>query len=152
MKPTFADHILYAFATIAAALFPMMQPLAAAQDAAKVVAMENAWNQAELHNDAAAVQLLLADGFVMTVAEGTVYDKTQIVASVKDKSYHPDLLQSSDMEVHAYGTTAVVTGAYHERGMDKGKLFERRGRFTDTWIFTSGSWHCVASHFSALPK
>jgi len=139
-------------AVVAAGLFLATSPYAAAQDAAKVIAMENAWNQAELHNDGNAVELLLADGFVMTVAEGTLYDKAQIIAAVKDKSYHPDVLQSSDMMLHPYGTTVVVTGAYHEKGIDKGKLWERRGRFTDTWVYLGGSWRCVASHFSVPSK
>src|SRR5215475_15886609 len=101
-------------------LLLMAPALVAAQDASKVIAMENAWNQAELTNDAPAVQLLLADDFVMTTAEGTLYNKAQIVASVRDKSYQPEALQSSDMVVHAHGSTAVVTGAYYEKGIDKG--------------------------------
>jgi ketosteroid isomerase-like protein len=123
-----------------------------AQDSSRVIAMENAWNRAELQNDGAAVELLLADDFVMTIAEGTLYNKAQMIASVKDRSYHPDLLQSSDIVVHSYGSTAIVTGAYHERGVDRGKPWERRGRFTDTWIYLSGRWQCVASHFSVKPK
>ena len=114
--------------------------------------LEYAWNQAELHNDGAAVELLLTDDFVMTVAEGTLYNKSQILESVKDKSYHPDALQSTGMVVHSYGNVAVVTGAYYERGVDKGKPWERRGRFTDTWIHQSGRWQCAASHFSVKPK
>jgi ketosteroid isomerase-like protein len=126
--------------------------LAEAQDTSKVIAMENAWNQAERHNDAGAVELLLADDFVMTTAEGTMYNRAQIIASVKDTSYKPDVLQSSDMTIHANGNTAVVTGAYYEKGIDKGKPWERRGRFTDTWIWMNGRWQCLASHFSVKPK
>ncbi|HKD03700.1 MAG TPA: nuclear transport factor 2 family protein [Terriglobales bacterium] len=125
---------------------------AAAQDASKVLAMENAWNHAELHNDAAAVELLLADDFVMTTAEGATYNKGQTVASVKDTTYKPDALQSSDMVVHASGNTAVVTGTYYEKGTDRGKPWERRGRFTDTWVWTNGKWQCLASHFSVKPR
>ena len=134
-------------------LFGLAMTFAAfAQDASRVIAMENAWNQAELKNDAAAVRLLLADNFVMTVAEGTLYNKAQIVASVQDKSYAPSVLQSTDMVVHAFGSTAVVTGAYYEKGVDKGKAWERRGRFTDTWVYMSGRWQCAASHFSVKAK
>ena len=125
---------------------------AAAQDSSKIIAMENLWNRAELTNDAPAVQLLLADDFVMTVAEGTLYNKAQMVASVADKTYHPQALQSSGMVVHYYGNTAVVTGAYYEKGLDKGKSWERRGRFTDTWMNLNGRWQCIASHFSVKPK
>jgi hypothetical protein len=74
-----------------------------------------------LNNDGPAVQLLLADDFIMTVAEGTLCNKSQIIAPVADKSYRPDVLQSSDMVVYSYGNTAVVTGAYYEKGVDKGK-------------------------------
>lgn len=134
------------------ALILSPSPVLLAQEPSRILALESAWNNAELHNDAAAVQMLLADDFVMTVAEGKLYNKAQILASVKEKSYSPELLESSGMVVHPYGHTAIVTGAYHEKGVDKGKPWERRGRFTDTWVFLDGKWQCVASHFSIRPK
>jgi ketosteroid isomerase-like protein len=126
--------------------------LAVAQDSTKIIAMEHLWNRAELNNDAKAVRLLLADDFVMTVAEGVLYHKAQILASVADKSYRPEILQSIGLVVHSYGNTAVVTGAFHEKGVDKGKPWERRGRFTDTWMNLSGRWQCIARHFSVPPR
>jgi hypothetical protein len=35
------------------------------QDEIQLVALENAWNQAELHNDPAALKLLLADDLTL---------------------------------------------------------------------------------------
>ncbi len=137
---------------VVASLWLFVPFLAIAQDSSKIIAMENLWNRAELNNDAPAVRLLLADDFVMTVAEGTLYNKAQMISSVADKSYRPDVLQSTDMVVHYYGGTAVVTGAYYEKGSDKGKPWERRGRFTDTWMNIAGRWQCIASHFSVKPK
>lgn len=133
-------------------LWLLLPAMAMAQDSSKVIAMENAWNQAELHNDANAVELLLADNFVMTTAEGMQYNKAQVVASVRDTSYKPDALQSSDMTLHSAGNTVVVTGNYYEKGTEKGKPWERRGRFTDTWVLSGGRWQCLASHFSVKPK
>ena len=125
--------------------------LARGEDKSRIIALENSWNQAELHNDAHAVDLLLADDFVMTVADGYTLTKAQMLESVRDTSYHPDVLQSEKMQVHMYGDTAIVTGEYFEKGREKGKPFERRGRFTDTWIKLSGQWRCAASHFSVKP-
>ena len=139
-------------AGLCAGLWLNVPCLTVAQDASKIIAMENLWNRAELNNDAPAVRLLLADDFVMTVAEGTLYNKAQIVASVADKTYRPEALQSTDMAVHYYGNTAVVTGAYYEKGVDKGKSWVRRGRFTDTWMNLGGRWQCIASHFSVKSK
>ena len=137
---------------IVVVLWLVVPLLAVAQDSTKIIAMENLWNRAEMDNDAHAVQLLLADDFVMTVAEGTLYNKAQTIASVADKSYRPEALQSNGLVVHSYGNTAVVTGAYYEKGMDKGKPWERRGRFTDTWMNLNGRWQCIASHFSVPPR
>jgi ketosteroid isomerase-like protein len=125
--------------------------LARAEDKSRIMALENSWNQAELHNDAHAVDLLLADDFVMTVADGYTMNKAQMLESVRDTSYHPDVLHSEKMDVHMYGDTAIVTGEYFEKGREKGKPFERRGRFTDTWIKLGGQWRCAASHFSVKP-
>jgi ketosteroid isomerase-like protein len=129
---------------------PLLLPLLAhAQDKTRIIALENSWNQAELHNDAHAVDLLLADDFVMTVADGYTLNKAAMLASIRDTSYRPDVLQSENMEVHMYGITAIVTGSYLEKGKDK--PFERRGRFTDTWVNLAGEWRCVASHCSVKP-
>jgi hypothetical protein len=47
-----------------------------------------------------------------------------------------------------HGTTAVVTGAYHEKGTSKGKPYDYRDRFTDVWMNTNGTWQVIASHYS----
>jgi len=91
-----------------------------AQDKSRIIALENSWNQAELHNDAHAVDLLLADDFVMTVADGYTLNKAALLASVRETSYRPDVLQSENMEVHMYGNTAIVTGSYLEKGEGQG--------------------------------
>ena len=45
-------------------------------DRSKLVALENAWNQAQLHHDANAVGQLLPETFVYTDYDGTVMNKT----------------------------------------------------------------------------
>jgi ketosteroid isomerase-like protein len=47
-----------------------------------------------------------------------------------------------------HGNTAVVTGAYHEKGDSKGKNYEYRDRLTDVWMKTDGKWQVIASHYS----
>jgi len=44
-------------------------------DASKLIALENAWNQAQLHHDAKAVSNLVSDNFVYTDYDGTVMNK-----------------------------------------------------------------------------
>jgi len=49
-----------------------------------------------------------------------------------------------------YGNSAVVTGVYREKGVKNGRPYQRRGRFTDTWVYQSGSWVCVASQSTLI--
>ena len=121
-------------------------------DEGQILALENAWNQAEVHHDPAALELILTDDFVITEPDGTMQSKKQHLAATKDTSYHYDLLVSEGFRIKLYGTVGVVTGTYHEKGASKGVHFDRRGRFTDTWIKLGGTWRCVASHDSLPVK
>ena len=121
-------------------------------DEGQILALENAWNQAELQHDPAALELILTDDFVITEPDGTLQTKHEHMSSTKDMSYHYDVLVSEGFRIKVYGTVAVVTGTYHEKGSSKGVHFDRRGRFTDTWIRLGGTWRCVASHDSLPVK
>ncbi len=54
----------------------------------------------------------------------------------------------SGVSVRVHGNTAVVTGAYHEKGISKGKPYEYRDRFTDVWMNLTGKWQVIVSHYS----
>jgi ketosteroid isomerase-like protein len=123
-----------------------------AADESKILALENAWNQAQLNHDAAALDQLLPATFVNTDYDGTVMNKTQFLADLKDPSYQASLVANQDVKIYAYSNAAVVTGTYHTKGKYKGKPFEHWGRFTDTWLFQNGVWQCVASHTSLIKK
>lgn len=112
---------------------------------ARVLSLENAWNEAENHKDAKALQALLDDAFVYTESDGSFSNRQQFLASVTDPSYRPEKIVNESMSAHAYDNVVVVTGIYREQGTDKGKFYSRRGRFTDTWILQNGAWLCAAS-------
>ena len=117
-----------------------------------LVALENAWNQAQLHHDSKALDGLVADTFISTDNDGMFMTKAQFLADNKDLSYAPSVMTNTDERVFLYGNTAVVAGIYHAKGLNKGKPFDHYGRFTDTWVFMNGKWLCVASHTSPLKK
>jgi ketosteroid isomerase-like protein len=119
----------------------------------KVTALENIWNQAEMQKDVHAIESILTTDFILTTFDGSVQNKAQYVTSVIDKDYHPQVLASSNMKIHLYGNTAIVTGDYREKGMEKDKPFEHKGHFTDTWIKLNGTWMCAASQLTVVtPK
>jgi ketosteroid isomerase-like protein len=121
-------------------------------DRSKLIALENAWNLAQLHHDANAVAQLLPETFVYTDYDGTVMNKVKFLEDLKDPNYRATLLTNEDMQVFGYQNAAIVIGIYHSKGTYKGKPFDHRGRFTDTWLFEGGEWKCVATHTNLISK
>ena len=117
----------------------------------KLIALENAWNQAQIHRDGKALDTLIGEKFVYTDTDGTVMDKARFIADVQDPTYQASVVANTDVEVYFYPGVAVVTGAYHAKGKSQGKPYDHHGRFTDTWIFVDGFWQCVASHTNLIP-
>jgi ketosteroid isomerase-like protein len=116
----------------------------------RILALENAWNQAEEHKDVKALDALLDPTLVYIDYDGSIMDKAQFLASARVPSLHPEQIVNESMTAHVYGGSAVVTGVYREKGEKNGKPYLRRGRFTDTWVFQQGNWVCVASQSTLI--
>jgi ketosteroid isomerase-like protein len=138
---------------LALTFLPFAQDISLAQgDETKIIALENLWNQMQINHEAEAMGKMLDSDFVLTDYDGTVMNKEQFVASIRDKSTQLTVEVSDNMKLHLHGDTVVVTGATHEKGTAKGKTFSHQGRFTDTWIKKDGQWLCIASQLSLLNR
>jgi Domain of unknown function (DUF4440) len=104
----------------------------------KILALEDAWNQAEEHNDVKALASLLDPTLVYIDYDGSVMDKAKFIANVQAPSLHPEQMVNQSMSAQVYGDSAIVTG-YREKGMRNGKPYLRHGRFTDTWVYRRGT-------------
>jgi len=98
------------------------------------------------------LESLVSNNFIYTDYDGTVMNKAQFLADIKDPAYKASLVANEEQKVYSYNSAAIVVGTYHTKGTYKGKAFEHYGRFTDTWIFQDGTWRCVASHTTLLNK
>jgi len=114
---------------------------------------ENRWEAAIAKHDAVSVGSMVADDFVGVYFDGKVISKSGVMAeSKKDRDTYKSAVNEK-LAVHTYGpNVAVVVGTAHEKGTGKdGKPFDRKFRFTDTWVERSGRWQCVASQIVKLP-
>jgi hypothetical protein len=103
-------------------------------DKARVLSLENAWNEAEKHKDVKAVDGLLAPSFAYTDSDGSFMNKPEFLASIGAAKYHPEQIVNESMNVRPYGHAVVVTGTYREQGTEKGKTYSPRAlhRHLDT--------------------
>src|SRR5579859_7581705 len=79
-------------------------------DKSRVLTLENAWNEAEKHNDAHAVDALLASTFAYTDSDGAFMNKEQFLASINTSAYHPDQIVNEGMTAQSYDRAVIVTG------------------------------------------
>jgi ketosteroid isomerase-like protein len=137
---------------ILASLAILTSNFAVAQDkseaSSKILALENKWNEAYKRSDVATMESLLATDFIITVEDGSTFSKSGYIAHNGDTTVHIEITEMSSLNVRMHGNTAVVTGAYHEKGTSRGKPYDFRDRFTDVWMNLNGKWQVIASHYS----
>lgn len=121
-------------------------------ESARVLALENAWNQAEVHGDSQAVELLLAPSFVYTDDDGRFMDRNSFLAEIQRSKHRYEQLANEEQAVYRHKDVAVVTGIYREKTRIKGKVTLLRGRFTDTWIKDHREWLCIASQTTSIAR
>lgn len=121
-------------------------------DATTIKALEMKWTESYKQHNIDILSTLLADDFTITIEDGSVYSKAGYISHSADAKAHVQIAELSDLKVRMHGDTAVVTGAYHEKGESDGKSYEYHDRLTDVWMKVGGKWQVIASHYSVPMK
>ncbi|HEX8764929.1 MAG TPA: nuclear transport factor 2 family protein [Candidatus Acidoferrum sp.] len=116
-------------------------------DAATIRALESKWVDAYKQRQIATVASLLADDYVITQEDGSVFGKVGFI-SYNAGSLRVDLAETSELKIRMHDNIAVVTGAYREKGVQGGKPYDYHDRLTDVWMKINGKWQLIASHYS----
>jgi ketosteroid isomerase-like protein len=144
--------ILFALFVTGCAWAQNPKPVSYTGESASLIALERMWNQAQVSRDATAIAAMIGDKFINTEYDGEVSNRGKFLADFADPKFKPSLMNIQNVEVATYGSTAIVTGDYHTKGVYGGKPYEHFGRFTDTWVYENDKWLCVASHSSLVKK
>ncbi len=120
-------------------------------DEATIRSLESKWTDAYKQRQVAALAALLADDYVITMEDGTVLSKVGLL-SHNMGPLRVDTAEMMDLKVRLRENVAVVTGNYHERGVDGGKPYDLNDRLTDIWMKSNGKWQLIASHYSLPVK
>lgn len=143
-----AAVLLAASASTLAAQTPTARPTTSVERA--LFRLEDQWTRALVRRDSAGFDRLLAPRFVYTEND-QVMTKAQLIDAVVHGSDTVESAGNEDMKAYVYGTTAVVTGWLVVKGRGKDGAFDRRYRYTDTWVQRSGRWQVVAAHDYLAP-
>src|SRR5882672_1999642 len=114
--------------------------------------LEEKWTASYKNRQIDILSSLLAEDFVITVEDGNTYSKSGYISHSADSSVQVEVAEILDLKVRMHGNTAVVTGAYHERGRSSGKPYEYHDRLTDVWMKVGNKWQVISSHYSVPLK
>jgi ketosteroid isomerase-like protein len=119
-------------------------PAQAAAAKRQIAVLEEAWIKGVIKRDAGAFSRLLMPDFVYT-EDDRVYTKEQLIKEVTTGSDTVTSGRNEDLTVRVHGNTAIATGWLILIGRGSSGAFERRYRYTDTWIKDGGRWRVLAA-------
>jgi ketosteroid isomerase-like protein len=118
----------------------------------ELLALETAWDNAVAAKDQAKLEEIVDDDFIVNSADGSVANKSQMIASIMAPELIIEPFQTEDVRVRVYGNTAVLSGWFAQRGTYKGDVFEGISRYTDVYVKRGGKWRAVLAHATRLPR
>jgi ketosteroid isomerase-like protein len=135
------------------AMVPGMTSASPDDDKKTVSALDTEYQAAVRNNDAATMDRILADDFILVTGSGRVSTKADLLQEARDKVAIYEHQEDSNQTVRVWGNTVVVTALLWAKGAEKGKPFEYRLWFSDTYVRTPAGWRYVFGQASLpLPK
>jgi len=116
-----------------------------ADDANTVAALDTQYQAAVKENDAATMDKILADDFVLVTGRGKVYDKADLLKAAREKQviYEHQDEEAGSQKVRVWGDTAVVTAFLWVKTAQEGKPVDYKLWFSDTYVRSRTGWRYV---------
>ena len=122
-------------------------------DKKTVAALDTQYQAAVERNDAATMDRILADDFILVTGNGKAYKKADLLKEARSGKVVYEHQGDTEQTVRVWGDTAVVTAKLWEQGTQDGKPFDKTLWFSDTYVRTPAGWRYVFGQASlALPK
>jgi len=127
--------------------------VSADDDQRKVVAaLDTEYQAAVKRNDAATIDRILADDFVLVTASGKTYTKTDLLNDARGGRTAYEHQEDTMQTVRVWGVTAAVTAKLWEKGSDNGRAFDHTLWFSDIYVRTPAGWRYVFGQSAYCPS
>ncbi|HYK41375.1 MAG TPA: nuclear transport factor 2 family protein [Thermoanaerobaculia bacterium] len=132
-------------ALVLSILSPRQASGSAADDEKAVAALDTRYQAAVAKNDAATMDRILADDFVLVTGRGKTFTKSDLLADARGgKSvYEKQEEEPGSQKVRVWGDTAVVTALLWIKGTREGTPVDYKLWFSDTYVRTKAGWKYV---------
>jgi ketosteroid isomerase-like protein len=150
MKPTISmATLVFAMGVITFAIGTItMMPAQTQTDRQTVADLDTQYQDAVRRNDAATMAKILADDFVLVSGIGKTSVKADFISEAHSGDYVYEGQEDSNRIVRVWGDTAVVTAKLWAKGTYKGKSFDYKVWFSDTYVRRPQGWKYVFAQVS----
>jgi ketosteroid isomerase-like protein len=124
----------------------------AEQDRAAVAALDTQYQAAVKANDAATMDKILADDFVLVTGQGKTFNKSDLLNAARDKIDTYEHQEDTQQTVRVWGDTAVVTALLWIKATNKNGARDYKLWFSDTYVRVNGQWRYVFGQASTPLK
>ena len=114
------------------------KPLTESSPEAELIALDDAWIDAEVHGDGAALERILHEDFLVSFASGRTVDRTTFIDRITKNTPAPFTVKHKAIRVH--GDTALVIDV-----SENGKL-----KFTWIALKRDGQWRVISETASRI--
>jgi ketosteroid isomerase-like protein len=111
---------------------------------AQLTAQADAWDQAIVAKNAAAVAANVAPDFTQIESGGAVIGRDEFIKDLLDPTLRIDPYKVEDFGIRVYGDTALLTGRIRMTGVSEGKPFVSHFRYIDIYVKREGAWKVVS--------
>ncbi len=113
--------------------------------------LEDAWRDAVLKGNIAAMDALLADDYMAITPTGILQSKDQALANLRAGTVHFNSIDLSDRKIRLYGTTALVTSRAEVTATGSDGSISGSYRYTRVYVKDAhGAWHIVSFEASRI--
>jgi ketosteroid isomerase-like protein len=101
------------------------------------------YDRAQVENDRAALERLLADDYVLVNSAGRSQDKSSMIADSTAPGFRLEPFTVTDETIQVWSDGALFAGRAQLRGTSDGQAFAATLRFADVWRRNPGGWQVV---------
>ena len=113
------------------------------EDKKAVAALDTQYQAAVEKNDAATMDRILADDFILVNGKGKTFTKADLLKEARKGTVVYEHQSDTEQTVRAWGDTAVVTAKLWAKGTQDGKPFDYTLWFSDTYVRSPTGWRYV---------
>ena len=122
-------------------------------DQKTVAGLDTEYQAAVKRNDAATMDRILSDDFILVTGRGKIYSKADLLRDARNGLDQYEHQEDREQTVRIWGDTAVVTAKLWEKFTENGEPFDYTVWFSDTYVRTPAGWRYVFGQSSLpLPK